>query len=91
MTNGSAALAFLCAHPGRPTGGSRSSGGGSGSGGKGGAASPGEAPAATATRSSTPSGDLAPSANTFIRKLFQMVTTEDQEIIAFTSGTYVRA
>lgn len=33
--------------------------------------------------------DLVPSANTFIRKLYQMVTTEDPNIISFTSGTYV--
>jgi hypothetical protein len=31
--------------------------------------------------------DLVPSANTFIRKLFQMVTSENNDIISFTPGT----
>lgn len=115
MTNGSsAAMAFLSAHPGRPTGSrSRSSTGSTTSSSEGddgrgssknaaatGPLSPGEAlllpsgPAAATTTGGSDSGsgipsDLVPSANTFIRKLYQMVTTEDQEIIAFTSGTDV--
>lgn len=32
--------------------------------------------------------DLVPSANTFIRKLYQMVTNENNDIIAFTAGTF---
>lgn len=39
-----------------------------------------------ATPGATSTSDLAPSANTFIRKLYQMVTTEDQDVIAFTPG-----
>lgn len=31
--------------------------------------------------------DLVPSANTFIRKLYQMVTSENHDIISFTDGT----
>jgi len=33
--------------------------------------------------------DLVPSANTFIRKLYQMVTNENNDIIAFTAGTFL--
>ena len=32
--------------------------------------------------------DLVPSANTFIRKLYQMVTSENHDIISFTEGTF---
>lgn len=35
--------------------------------------------------------DLVPSANTFIRKLYQMVTNENNDIIAFTPGTFLVA
>ena len=56
--------------------------------GKRGAASPSRQPGdeELLTPSGAPVSDLAPSANTFIRKLYQMVTTENQDIIAFTPG-----
>jgi len=87
MTNAAFLLSGQRQPPGRP---------GASSGGSK-AASPSRgcdvaaAAAAAASGSAAPQpNDLAPSTNTFIRKLYQMVTMEDQEVIAFTSGAYDR-
>lgn len=81
MTNSSAALAFLAGgEQQQPLPQQAPSG-------EGGSSSSDVAPSSSRSRStSSMASDLAPSANTFIRKLYQMVTTEDQDIIAFTPG-----
>jgi hypothetical protein len=83
MTNSALLLAGQRQPPGRP---------GASSGGSKAASPPTRCDVELASgpaRAASPPSDLAPGANTFIKKLFMMVTQENQDIISFTKGACV--